>query len=494
MTLAALVAAMSGTTLPVGPALEVTGLALDSRRVRPGDLFFALPGQHADGARFALAAIEAGAVAVVGESAIDALGAPFVLAADARRAMAEAARAFHGDPAQGLRVVAVTGTNGKTTTTRLLESIFSAAGWRSGVIGTTGIRIAGEARASAFTTPEAPDLFALLADMRKSQVRVVALEASSHALVQQRTRGLAVDAAVFTNLTQDHLDFHGTMEAYRDAKCMLFDGRNGGDDRPATSVINVDDPAAAVFEAAATRGGSRITRFGEAAHADVRIHGIEAAPGGLRFALTDSGRDHVVNLPLLGRFNTSNAAAAWGAARAIGLPEDAIRQGLEAAPSVPGRLERVESGQAFSVVVDYAHTPDALERAIAACREHATGRLLLVFGCGGDRDRGKRPQMGAISAAGSDAAWITNDNPRSEDPAHIALEIAAGAGAAELGVVLDRRAAIGEAIARARSGDLVLIAGKGHETTQTIGDQVHAFDDRAVAREWLVSHAGGSAS
>lgn len=491
MKLGTLTAAMSGATLAGDPDTEVRGITLDSRRVQPGDVFFALAGQHADGARFVSAAIAGGAIAVVGESVEPALASTRVTVPDARQAMAEAARALHGDPARGLRVVAVTGTNGKTTTTWLLEAVFAAAAWRSGVIGTTGVRIAGASQPSSFTTPEAPELFALLASMRDAGVRAVALEASSHALAQRRTYGLGVDAAVFTNLTQDHLDFHGTMAAYLDAKCRLFDGRNGGDGRKMTAVIGADDPAAAAFAEAAARGGHAVVRYGEHATADVRLAAVRPAPDGLALQLVDRATEHAFTLPLLGRFNAWNAAAAWAAARALGIEAATIARGLASTPGVPGRLERVRAGQPFDVVVDYAHTPDALERALAACREHAAERVLLVFGCGGDRDRGKRPQMGAIAAALADAAWVTNDNPRSEDPAHIALEVVAGAGAARLAVVLDRREAIAAAIAAARAGDVVLIAGKGHETTQTIGTQVLPFDDRAVAAEVLAGRAGG---
>jgi len=489
-----LVAAMSGAVLTGDPEQTVRGLALDSRRVARGDVFFALAGQHLDGSRFVNDAIAAGAVAVVREPGGTPLTGASVTVPDARRAMAEAARAFNGDPARGLAVVAVTGTNGKTTTTWLLEAIFAAAGWRSGVIGTTGVRIAGASQPSAFTTPESIDLFALLATMRDAGVRVVALEASSHALQQRRTHGLGVDVAVFTNLTQDHLDFHVTMDAYRDAKCRLFDGRNGGDGRRTTAVLNADDAAVAAFEAAARRGGQQVVRFGERDDAPVRLLEVRPQPGGLAVRLADDRGTHALSLPLLGRFNAWNAAAAWASARALGIAPEAIARGLAASPGVPGRLQRVQAGQPFDVVVDYAHTPDALERALAACRDHAAGRVLLVFGCGGDRDRGKRPLMGAIAAARADAAWVTNDNPRSEDPAHIALEVVAGAGAAELAVVLDRREAIAAALAAARSGDVVLIAGKGHETTQTIGSQVLPFDDRDVALGLLTARTGGGAA
>jgi UDP-N-acetylmuramoyl-L-alanyl-D-glutamate--2,6-diaminopimelate ligase len=390
-----------------------------------------------------------------------------------------------------MRVVGVTGTNGKTTTTWLLEAIAAAAGWSTGVIGTTGVRIGGTQRPSEFTTPEAPELQALLADMRGLGVQAVAFEASSHALVQRRTWGTECDACVFTNLTQDHLDYHVTMEAYLDAKLMLFDGRNGGSEKRVTAIVNADDPHAGAVAEAAARGGMALVRFGSAdavaGRDGVSLEAVTPGPDGLTLRLreTPSGEVHPIALPMLGRFNAWNAAGAFAAARAIGIEAATCVQGLELAPGVPGRLERIQAGQPFGVAVDYAHTPDALERALAACREHARGHVLAVFGCGGDRDRGKRPLMGRAAAAGADRAWVTNDNPRSEDPAAIAAEIVAGAPEGKLTVVLDRRTAIATALAEARAGDLVLIAGKGHETTQTIGDQVLPFDDRAVARELL---------
>jgi UDP-N-acetylmuramoyl-L-alanyl-D-glutamate--2,6-diaminopimelate ligase len=379
----------------------------------------------------------------------------------------------------------VTGTNGKTTTTFMIEAIFRAAARRAGVIGTTGVRIDGETRPSAFTTPEAPQLQALLAEMRARGVTSVALEASSHALAQRRTWGLACDVAVFTNLTQDHLDFHGTMDAYLDAKLMLFDGRNGGAGKAWTALVNVDDPAAARVAAAARAGGGSVVGFGEGAGAEFRIARVTPGPRGLAVELATPAGARSIALPMLGRFNAWNATAAFATAGALGLASDVAQRGLETFAGVPGRLERVDGGRAFAVVVDYAHTPDALERALAACREHARGRVLCVFGCGGDRDRGKRPLMGALAARLADRAWVTNDNPRSEDPAAIAREIVAGAPSAGLVPILDRREAIGAALSAARDGDVVLIDGKGHEMTQTIGAEVLPFDDREVARAAL---------
>jgi UDP-N-acetylmuramoyl-L-alanyl-D-glutamate--2,6-diaminopimelate ligase len=464
----------------------VTGLALDSRAVRPGDVFFALPGVKADGARFAAAAIAAGAIAVVGPRGAQFEGATSIEADEPRLALAQAACAFHGDPSRALRVVAVTGTNGKTTTTYLLEAVFAGAGWRAGVIGTTGVRVNGEARPSAFTTPEAPGLQALLAEMRDRGTQAVALEASSHALAQRRTWGLACDAVVFTNLTQDHLDYHGTMEAYLDAKLMLFDGRNGGAGKHVTAAINADDPAGGRVRAAALAGGAgRVLGFGAHADADVRLVNVAPAAGGIAIELAAGRRTLGFTLPMLGRYNAWNAAGAVAAASGLGVDAERAVRALERFGGVPGRLERVDAGQTFTVVVDYAHTPDALERALAACREHASGGVLCVFGCGGDRDRGKRPLMGALAARLADRAWVTNDNPRSEVPDAIAREIVAGAPAGALTVVLDRREAIGEAVRAARPGDVVLVAGKGHETTQTLGETVTAFDDRIEARAAL---------
>lgn len=489
MTVHELLADVDIVTLTGAGESPVSGLALDSRRVQPGDVFFALPGVQADGARFAAAAIAAGAVAVVGPVGMRLAGADAAEVLEPRLALAQAAVRLHGSPSRRLGVAAVTGTNGKTTTTHLLDAIFTQAGLRSGRIGTTGIRIESEHRPSAFTTPEAPELQGLLAEMVKRGVQVVAMEASSHALAQRRTWGIAADVTIFTNLTQDHLDYHGTMDAYLDAKLMLFDGRNGSTGKSTTAVVNLDDPAATAVCAAAERGGQRVVGYGEHSRAEIRIISIRALERGLEILWAIAGREHRVQLPSLGRYNAWNAAAAFAAARALGVSESIATSGLAHSAGVPGRLEQVEAGQSFRVVVDYAHTPDALERSLAACREHTAGRVLCVFGCGGDRDRGKRAPMGRIAARGADQAWVTNDNPRSESPAAIAAEIVSGAPSGALPVILDRREAIHAALTAARSGDLVLIAGKGHETTQTIGDQVLPFDDREVARTWLLGRA-----
>jgi UDP-N-acetylmuramoyl-L-alanyl-D-glutamate--2,6-diaminopimelate ligase len=490
--------------------IDIAGIGYDSRRVRPGEVFFALSGQRADGRAFVEQAIAAGAAGVVvgrGLEPVAAAGAaartPIVEVGEPRLALARAAARWHGHPSRALEIVGVTGTNGKTTTTWMLESIFRAAERPAGVIGTTGYRIGEETRPAPFTTPEAPELQGLLREMVDRGVKSVAMEVSSHALVQRRSWGVEFDAVVFTNLTQDHLDYHGTMEAYLDAKLMLFDGRNGASSKRTMAVVNADDPAAPRVIEAVKRGARALIRYAvddrRGRDLEIQVAGIDPVPGGLRLVIVTRGRgpgsagehERRFTLPMMGRYNAANAAAAFTAALALGIDEPAIVRGLASLPGVPGRLERVDRGQPFEVVVDYAHTPDALARALAACREHARGRVLLVFGCGGERDRGKRPLMGRIASEASDGAWVTNDNPRGEDPAGIAAEITAGS-TRSLPVILERRDAIAAALAAARAGDLVLIAGKGHETTQTIGRQVLPFDDRAVAAELLAGRRAGT--
>ena len=512
MTLATLMEGIDVATVNGPTDLEISGLCYDSRRVSKGSVFFGLAGLREDGGDYAGQALAAGAAAAVVARGTRVAGATLVEVEEPRKALAQAAARFHGHPERGLRVVGVTGTNGKTTVTWMLESVLRAAGWTTGVIGTTGVRIGDDRRAAALTTPESPELFGLLREMVERGVQGVAIEVSSHALVQRRAYGISCEVTVFTNLSHDHLDYHGTMERYLDAKLMLFDGRNGPAAERAIAVVNAMDPHAASVIGAARRGGLRVLRASAdpkaGQGADVGVEEIEPTTSGLnlvigappkfprprREALRSVKRyDHPARLPLLGRYNAANAAIAFGAALALGIEPAAIVRGLETMPAVPGRLERVSEGQPFMVVVDYAHTPDALARALAAVREHAHGRVLLVFGCGGDRDRAKRPIMGKVAAEGADQAWVTNDNPRGEDPAAIVAEIIAGAPGRGLTVELDRRVAIAAALAAGRAGDVVLIAGKGHETTQTLGARVLPFDDRGVAREALRALSAGHA-
>jgi UDP-N-acetylmuramoyl-L-alanyl-D-glutamate--2,6-diaminopimelate ligase len=490
MTLREVLQDVEGAVTTGALDVDVTGLCLDSRRVRAGDLFFGLAGLKTDGSAFARTALGAGAAAAVVDRGVALEGGTVVRVDEPRKALAQAACRFHGFPSRALRVFAVTGTNGKTTTTYLVHAVLEHAGLAAGLLGTTGVRLGAETRPSSFTTPEAPELQGLLREMAERGLTAVALEVSSHALAQRRAHGLEADVVAFTNLSHDHLDYHGTLAAYLDAKLMLFDGRNGRSPvkRP-LAVVGLDDPAAGRVIEAARHGGLAVRTFGASHGADVWIREVAPREGGLTVTLLDAGETVRVELPLLGRYNAWNAACAYAATRALGLDGATVAAGLAAAPGVPGRLERVRAGQPFEVVVDYAHSPDALARALDACREHTAGRVLVVFGCGGDRDRAKRPVMGRLAAERADVAIVTSDNPRGEAPAAIAREILAGAPDGALRLELDRRAAIAAALAEARPGDLVLIAGKGHETTQTIGERVLPFDDRVVAREAL---AGGA--
>jgi UDP-N-acetylmuramoyl-L-alanyl-D-glutamate--2,6-diaminopimelate ligase len=449
----------------VGPdAVRVAGIAHDSRAVRAGNLFCCLRGDRVDGHDFALKAVDAGAVALLAERPLDVLpDVAQVLVDDARVAMAPVAAAFHGRPSEAMTVIGVTGTTGKTTTTHLLGSIFEHAGVPCGVLGTlTG----------AHTTPEAPELQARLAAFRAEGKQAVAMEVSSHALELHRADATRFAVAVFTNLGRDHLDFHGTTERYFAAKARLFDPAMA-----AAGVVDADDPYGGRLLAAPA---IQMTAYSLADAEDLNV--------GLR-ASTFRWRGRPVRLPLGGRFNVRNALAAATAAVAAGVAVDSVVAGLAAAPPVPGRFEPVDAGQPFAVLVDFAHTPESLASALAAAREVAgTNRLLVVFGCGGDRDRSKRPLMGDVAARLADVAIVTSDNPRGEDPTAIISEVISGmppARSARTESEPDRRAAIAAALAEAGPGDVVLIAGKGHETTQTVGERVLPFDDRAVARELL---------
>jgi UDP-N-acetylmuramoyl-L-alanyl-D-glutamate--2,6-diaminopimelate ligase len=443
--------------------VDVTSIVHDSKAVEPGSLFACVPGGRFDGHRFAAAAVDAGAVALLAEKPVTA-DVPVVRVASVRRALGPVASALYGDPSRHLDVVGVTGTNGKTTTVELLRSIFEAAGRPCGVIGTlTGAR----------TTPEAPELQALLASFVAEGRTSVAMEVSSHALVQERVAGTRFRVAVFTNLSQDHLDFHGTVETYFSAKARLFEP-----DLADTAVVNLDDPRGRLLGHAAL-----IPTTG---YALSDVDDLRLDPTGSSFRWRD--RDWRVGLA--GRFNVENALAAATAAIELGIDDDVIDRGLRAAGPVPGRFELVDAGQPFTVVVDYAHTPDGLEQVLAAGREVTKGRVIVVFGAGGDRDRDKRPRMGAAAAAGADHLVVTNDNPRSEDPMTIIDAVRSGIPpTADVTVEPDRRAAITAALAMAGPGDLVMIAGKGHEDTQVVGDTVTPFDDRRVAREIIA--AGG---
>jgi UDP-N-acetylmuramoyl-L-alanyl-D-glutamate--2,6-diaminopimelate ligase len=477
--------------------VEVSGVSCDSRHVTPGDAFFALAGTATDGRRFVAEALGRGAVAVVADRDVEANGAAIVRVGDARRALGEVAARLAGDPSGDLSVVGVTGTNGKTTTTHLLDGIWRAAGRRSGVIGTVGYRIGDESRAAPFTTPDAPLLQRLLADMRAARVTHVAMEVSSHALEQQRVAGMSFAAAAFTNLTRDHLDFHGDLEAYFAAKARLFvELLPAGRTPDPVAVVNVDGAAG---ERLAAMVRTRLVRVSRRGPADVRVLDATTTLAGTQARLALGGRRVVVTSPLVGAPQLETLALAAGVAWALGVAADVIAVGLAATSAPPGRVEQI-AGPGFTVVVDYAHTPDALARLLEALRPLTPGALVTVFGCGGDRDRGKRPMMGAAAALGSDRVILTSDNPRTEDPERILADIevglrgaglarAAAAGAPGYLVEADRRRAIALALEAARPGDVVVIAGKGHEDYQIVGTVRHHLDDREEVRRLLEARA-----
>jgi UDP-N-acetylmuramoyl-L-alanyl-D-glutamate--2,6-diaminopimelate ligase len=460
----------------VNPApADVRELAYDSRSVIPGTVFFCVEGDRDDGHAFAPQAIDRGAVALVVERQLD-VAVPQLVVDDTRAAMAVAAVEFYDHPSRELTVAGATGTNGKTTTCFLLFAIFAAAGRRPGLLGTIESRIGGERRPALRTTPEAIDVQRALREMLDVGDRSCAMEATSHGAHLGRLEGVRFSALAFTNLSRDHLDFHGTLEEYFAAKRSLF-----VTDDPPPAALNVDDDHGRRLEAELRKlGHERVITFGFGPEADVRAEGLDLRDDGAGF--TAAGIQ--VRTNLLGRFNVENALAAIAVARLLDLPEDAIAQGIEAVRGVPGRFEAVHEGQAFSVVVDYAHTPDSLENALRTARELATGDIICVFGCGGDRDHGKRPLMGESAERGADVVIVTSDNPRSEAPAAIAADVTAGV-STDVVVELDRAKAIELAIEQAQAGDLVLIAGKGHEQGQEAAGETTPFDDRDVAREAL---------
>jgi UDP-N-acetylmuramoyl-L-alanyl-D-glutamate--2,6-diaminopimelate ligase len=454
MNLERLAAALEPVEVLGGSAdVDVRDLAYDARAVAPGALFFCVPGARADGHDFAAEAVAGGAAALVVQRELD-VEVPQIVVADARAAMAPAADVFFGEPTKELEVVGVTGTSGKTTTAFLLFAILAAAGRRPGLLGTIEARVGGERRGVVRTTPEAIDLQRTFREMLDAGDRTCAMEASSHASVLHRLDRVRFRVLIFTNLSQDHLDFHGDMETYFQAKRRLF----LAEPRP-VAVVNTADEY-----------GRRLA---------------EELPDAITFEAADASALAGVDLKLRGRFNVENALGAALAGRALGVDDDAIRRGLESVRGVPGRFESVDAGQPFHVIVDYAHKPDALEKVLRASRELADGnRVIVVFGAGGDRDRGKRPLMGKLAAQLADVALITSDNPRSEDPEAIVSEIAAGADR-PVEIELDRAAAIARAIELAQPGDVVIIAGKGAEQGQEFAGRTIPFDDREAAKEAL---------
>jgi UDP-N-acetylmuramoyl-L-alanyl-D-glutamate--2,6-diaminopimelate ligase len=451
--------------------VEIADLAYDARAAGPGSLFFCVPGTRADGHDFAPQAVASGAAALVVERPLE-LGVPQLVVPSARQAMAIAADEFFGRPTEELEVAGVTGTNGKTTTAFLLYSILAAAGRRPGLLGTIESRVGGERRPAIRTTPEAIDLQRTFREMLDAGDRSAAVEATSHGSELGRLDRVRFGALVFTNLTQDHLDFHGTIERYFEAKRRLFT-----EARP-PAAVNVGDPYGREL-AGELRGQGELITFGLADDAELRAKDLELGPRGARF---EAGGIEL-ETRLRGRFNVENILGAVAAARLLDISDEAIARGVRELRGVPGRFEAVDEGQPFAVLVDYAHTPDSLENVLRTARDLARNRVICVFGCGGDRDRGKRPLMGRIASELADAAIVTSDNPRSEDPEAIIAEILEGAAGAE--VEPDRREAITRAIAAAGEGDVVVIAGKGHEQGQQFADRTIPFDDREVAREAL---------
>jgi UDP-N-acetylmuramoyl-L-alanyl-D-glutamate--2,6-diaminopimelate ligase len=452
--------------------VEIADLAYDARDATAGSLFFCVPGSRADGHEFAAEAVTNGAVALVVERPLE-LEVPQLVVDDARRAMGAAADEFFERPTETLELAGVTGTNGKTTTAFLLYSILAAGGRRPGLLGTIESRVGGERRPALRTTPEAIDLQRSFREMLDGGDRSCAMEATSHGSELGRLDRVRFSALVFTNLTQDHLDFHGTIERYFDAKRRLFT-----EERP-PAAVNVGDPYGRRL-ADELQGHDRLVTFGFADDAELRPDGLDLGPRGARF--TAGGLE--LETRLRGRFNVENVLGAVAAARLLGIEQDAIARGVRELRGVPGRFEAVDEGQPFAVLVDYAHTPDSLENVLRTARDLAQNRLICVFGCGGDRDRGKRPLMGRIASELADVAIVTSDNPRSEEPDAIIGEIVAGA-SGEVEVEPDRREAIAHAIGAANEGDVVVIAGKGHEQGQEFAEQTVPFDDRDVAREAL---------
>ncbi|HVM00183.1 MAG TPA: UDP-N-acetylmuramoyl-L-alanyl-D-glutamate--2,6-diaminopimelate ligase [Egibacteraceae bacterium] len=467
-----------------GGHLAVADVTHDSREAGPRVLFACRPGRRADGHEFAPAAVAAGSPALLVERTL-ALDVPQLRVSSVADVLGDVAATIHGHPSAALALAGVTGTNGKTTVTYLLESVFAAAGHTTGVLGTVETRIAGQVVPGARTTPEAPDLQRLLRRMVDRGVSAAAMEVSSHGLALGRVTGTRFAVTTFTNLTQDHLDFHADIEDYFAAKARLFTRRFA----PA-AVVNVDDPFGRRL---AGQVDLAVVRVGSGADADVTARDVVSGPWGSRLTAVVRGRLVAVRTALAGHFNVANALVALAAADVMGIDLETAAAGVAALRGVPGRMERVEAGQPFTVLVDYAHTPDSLENVLRAARGLADegdqrGRVLVVVGCGGERDRGKRPLMGQAAVEGADLAVLTSDNPRSEDPLAIIDAMVAGATRGAGGayaVEPSRRAAIALALAEARPGDIVVIAGKGHETYQELADATVDFDDRAVARALL---------
>lgn len=479
--------------------VDISGLSMHSRTVRPGELFVCvpgIPGFQEDRHPFAEEAVRKGAAAIVAERRLG-LDVPTVLVSCARHAMAVMACHFYGYPSTELKLIGVTGTNGKTTTGHMIEAILREAGHRTGLMGNLGTKIGEDVTASDTNTQEPHKLQASLRSMRDRQTDYAVMEVTSQGLAMGRVLGCEFRTAVFTNLTQDHLDFHGTMERYMQDKGMLFSSLGSGFSRDESkrkyAVLNADDPASAYFRRITA---AHVVTYGVKEKADVMARNVKLAGGCAAFELVSFAGTIPIRLRMVGAFNVYNALAAIASALVEGVSLEAIRTGLERLRGVPGRMETVDAGQNFLVLADYAHTPDGLDNALSTVKRFAEGKIITVFGCGGDRDREKRPVMGRLAAQYSDFVVVTSDNPRGEDPAAIMADIERGltvddAGRSEYELIADRRQAIERAIGLAGDGDVVLIAGKGHETVQITRDGTVHFDDREEARSAIVRKWSG---
>ena len=489
MQLRQLIQNLPASTVVEGPQdREVAGITYDSRRVTPGMVFIAIPGQHVDGHEFIGTAVERGAGAVICERNRLIPGrVTKIQVADVREAMACAARSYYQQPSAKLKVVGVTGTNGKTTVAFMIKAILEAAGVKTGLMGTVRYEVGDRVIPAQRTTPESIEVQQMMSQMLKADCQACVMEVSSHALDQKRVHGVEFDVGIFTNLTRDHLDYHGTMENYFTAKKKLFSAIGLGT-KKGTAVINIDDEYGARLFGGETDGVEVHLTYGFGEKAMLRATKIELSADGSRFVVETPGRKFAVRLPLIGRHNIYNALAAVGACLALKIDVVKIQAALNSLPPVSGRLEMVSAGQPFGVFVDYAHTDDALKNVLTTLREITKGRVLVAFGCGGNRDSGKRAKMGRIAAELADFTLITSDNPRKEDPAKIAAQVEEGYKSVRSNayeVELDRRRAIQQIIAQAQPGDSVLLAGKGHETYQEFEDTVVPFDDRVHAQEAL---------
>ncbi len=458
---------------------EITGIVYDSRRVVAGSLFFAVRGEKLVGTEFIYQAIERGAEAVISDVDLPAQRITVVRVADTRRALADLSCAFYKHPASRLKLVGITGTNGKTTTAYLVKHLLEEASLRTGLLGTVRYEIGDRILPAARTTPEAPEINDLLQQTLNAGGKAAVMEVSSHALSQARVRGLEFDVAVFTNLTQDHLDYHRTLQSYFEAKALLFLQLTEQSRKKGVAVINLDQ----------SHGEQLIARFGQeikvitygfGVGADFRASNLKTESGLTTFQLDAEGKSYLVRLPLIGRFNISNALAALAAASGLGIPLRNSVKALASAPQVPGRLQAVPIKRQYQIFVDYAHTDDALLNVLRTLRELSPNRLIVVFGCGGDRDRAKRPKMGAVASEYADYSIVTSDNPRKENPETIIAEITQAMHPGKYEAVMDRAEAIYRAVSLAQPRDIILIAGKGHETNQEFADHIIPFDDVEV--------------